>query len=261
MMKELLIKTLKEAGQIQRENFRKAHTIEQKESISSVVTEVDLLCDKKIATLIAEKFPDHNILTEENGFVNKHSKYTWVIDPIDGTSNFAAGISWFGVLVAVLDNKTPLMAGAYLPIDNKLYFAETGKGAFLNGEKLEISKSLLKDSLVSFATDYTDNTEYLNKGIAIYKALINKSRNIRCTNSLLDFMLVAEGRLGAAVNMFTKIWDIASPWLIIKEAGGLLKSLNGSEIDFDLGENALKKNYGVMAGSQDILNEVKAILP
>lgn len=260
-MKELLIKALKEAGQIQRDNFRKPHVIDQKESISSVVTEVDLLCDKEISTLIAEKFPDHNILTEENGFVNKHSKYTWIIDPIDGTSNFAAGIPWFGVLIAVLHNKTPIMAGAYLPIDDKLYFAETGKGAFLNGIELKISSALLKDSLVSFATDYTENIDYLNQGIAIYKSLINKSRNIRCTNSLLDFMLVAEGRLGASVNMFTKIWDIASPWLIVKEAGGFLKSPNNSEIDFDLGENALVRNYGVIAGSNNILNEIKAILP
>jgi len=110
-MKELLISCLKAAGKIQKENFnRKLHN-EQKESISSIVTEVDLLCDKITTDLISQTYHDHTILTEETGLTSHHSKYTWVIDPLHGTSNFAAGIPWFGVLIALFENDLPVLAG------------------------------------------------------------------------------------------------------------------------------------------------------
>jgi len=258
-MKELLISCLKAAGKIQKENFnRKLHT-EQKESICSIVTEVDLLCDKIITDLISQTYPDHTILTEETGLTSHHSKYTWVIDPLHGTSNFAAGIPWFGVLIALFDNDLPVLAGAYLPMDDLLYIAETGKGAFLNNQKLSIPHSLLKNSLAGFAIDYSDDTASVEYGMDIYRLLIKNARNIRCTNSLVDLMMVAEGKLGVAVNLFTKIWDIAAPWLIIKEAGGSLNHLTENEMAFDLSEKGLSKNYPVIAGSMPILSEFNSI--
>jgi myo-inositol-1(or 4)-monophosphatase len=255
-MKEILINALKEAGRIQRENFNKAHQIEQKETISSIVTEVDILCDKIINQLITQAYPLHNILSEESGLSFKHSKYTWVIDPLDGTSNFAAGVPWFGVLIALFENNRPLMAGAYLPVDDKLYFAESGKGAYLNDKRIKLEISKLKNVLVAFSTDYTDDNVFLEKGLEIYRFLIRNARNTRSTNSLVDFMMVAEGKFGGAVNLFTRIWDIAAPWLIIKEAGGLMKYLNGKDLDFELNENAIGKNYPVMTGSLSILKEL-----
>jgi len=84
-----------------------------------------------------EKFPNHNTLGEETGFHNRNSEFTWVIDPLDGTSNFAAGIPWFGVIICVLKNDIPFMTGCFLPVQNEIYFAEKGKGAFRDGEKLK----------------------------------------------------------------------------------------------------------------------------
>ena len=255
-MKEILIRILKDVGRIQCESFRKNHSIEQKESISSIVTEVDLLCDKFISEEIRREFLSHNILTEESGLAFKGSEFTWVIDPLDGTSNFASGISWFGILIALFENSTPILAGAYLPIDDLLYFAESGRGAYLNGERLKIENVSLKNSLFGFAVDYSDDTEFLDYGINLYKVLIKKSRNIRCTNSLVDLMMVADGRMGGTINLFTKIWDIAAPWLIIKESGGNMKDIYDKEIEFDLREKSILKNYPVITGSDSIISEI-----
>ncbi len=258
-MKNVLIKALHEAGRIQRENFNKAHHIEEKESISSIVTEVDFLCDKIITDIIRQEFPLHNFLTEESGLTNNHSRYTWVIDPLDGTSNFAAGVPWFGVLIALFENDLPVLAGAYLPITDQLYIAEAGKGAFLNNRKLVIEDINLKNALFAFSIDYSDDNAFLEKGLDLYRHIIKNARNIRSTNSLVDFMMVAEGKFGGAVNLFTKIWDIAAPWLIIREAGGELKQLFETELSFDLSERGLVKNYPVIAGSFSILAELKNI--
>ena len=129
-----------------------------KESISNIVTEVDLKCDRMISDAITEKFPSHNILTEENGFRTGNSKYTCVIDPLDGTSNFAAGIPWFGVIIALFEDNLPILAGAYLPMDDSTYIAEAGKGAYGNGKKLTIENKdqnypVVTGSL-SFMTDF-----------------------------------------------------------------------------------------------------------
>lgn len=255
-MKKLLISALISAGKVQKDYFRKSYHIEQKESISSIVTEVDFRCDQIISDAIRKDFPDHNILTEESGLTNKHSQYTWVVDPLDGTSNFAVGIPWFGVLIAVFENDVPILAGAYLPIDDLLYIAESGKGASCNGKRLKIENSELKNSLVGFGIDFTDDTNFLDYGLKLYRLLIINVRNIRCTNSLYDFMMFAEGSLGANINMCTKIWDIAAPWLIIREAGGALRDIYNQEIKFELNEKSIYKNYSVMAGSCSILNEI-----
>lgn len=255
-MKELLIGALKSAGKVQKDYFRKSYHIEQKESISSIVTEVDFRCDQIISDAIRKDFPDHNILTEESGLTNKYSQYTWVVDPLDGTSNFAAGIPWFGVLIAVFENDVPILAGAYLPIDDLLYIAESGKGAYRNGKRLKIENSELKNSLVGFAIDYSDDAKFLDYGLNLYRLLIKNARNIRCANSLVDFMMFAEGSLGGNINMCTKIWDIAAPWLIIHEAGGALRDIYNQEIKFELNEQSISKNYSVMAGSCSILNEI-----
>ena len=255
-MKELLFRILREAGQVQKESFRKTHSIDIKESISSVVTEVDLRCDQIISDAIRREFPTHNILTEESGLTDHGSRFTWVIDPLDGTSNFAAGIPWFGVLIAFFENDLPILAGAYLPMHDLLYFAESGKGASLNGISLKIEHAVLRDSLVGFAIDYTEDVGFLNCGMNLYQLLIMNARNVRCTNSLVDLMMVADGSMGGSINMCTKIWDIAAPWLIIRESGGTMRDVYNQELKFELGEKHILQNYSIMAGFIPLLDEI-----
>jgi fructose-1,6-bisphosphatase/inositol monophosphatase family enzyme len=104
--------------------------------------------------------------------------------------------------------------------------------------------------------DFTDNDKVLNGSIAIYRNLVKSVRNIRCTNSLVDFLYVAEGKFGGVINLFTRVWDIAALGLIISEAGGMMKYANGEKIVFILDEKISTANFPVMAGPEEILKEL-----
>ena len=143
------------------------------------MTKADLKSDSIITKVIRDAFPSHNILTEESGFSNKNSRYTWVIDPLDGTSNFAAAIPWFGVLICLFEGNEPILGGAYLPVQDDLYIAMKDKGAYKNGKQVRMDlHNTLKNSLFSFCVDFTDNEAELDKSVAIYKNLVKACRGI-----------------------------------------------------------------------------------
>ena len=191
-LKNTLFEALEAAGKIQLKAFNEDNQIKIKESISNIVTPVDHASEKCIIDIIGQSFPGHNILSEEYGFINNASRYTWVVDPLDGTSNFAAGLPWFGVLIALFKGNEPFMGGAYLPVQNSLYFAEKKRGAFLNNQKIRVCNESLENQLTAFSTDASNDERYLDKGLKIYHFLVNNSRNVRSTNSLIDFMYTAE---------------------------------------------------------------------
>lgn len=257
-MKEILLMALKVAGEELLKQYGTKISSTQKESQSSIVTQADLKSDSIIVKIIRDQCPSHNIISEESGFSNRNSRYTWVIDPLDGTSNFASGIPWFGVIITLLEDEVPVIGGAYLPLNDHLYYAEKGKGCYLNGEPFVMVRSnSLKDSLVSFNVDFTDNESVLNNSLEIYRNLVKAARNIRCTNSLIDFLYVAEGRFGVVINLFTRIWDISALGLIIEEAGGAIRYISGEKIVYKLHEKICEENFAVMAGSEEILRELK----
>jgi myo-inositol-1(or 4)-monophosphatase len=253
-MKTLLITALKVSGEKLLEYFNKPLITRQKESQSSIVTEADIESEKIIINLIREGYPNHNIISEETGFINNNSEYTWIIDPLDGTSNFASGITWFGVLITLFKYDKPIMGGAYLPCEDLLYFAEAGKGAFRNGEILpKLENMALKDSLIAFCIDYTEDIPFLARGMELYRNIVKESRNIRSTNSLIDFIYVAEGKFGGVLNLYTKVWDISGLGLIISEAGGVMKNIDGNEIKYSVGKELAEENFPVVAGSLQII--------
>jgi myo-inositol-1(or 4)-monophosphatase len=260
-MKDTLESALKTSGRVLLEYFNKPVKASQKESQSSIVTEADFASDSVISGIIRKKFPSHNLISEETGFLNNNSEYTWIIDPLDGTSNFASSIPWFGILISLFRKDEPFMGGAYLPVQDILYFAEKGKGAFRNDEPLTMPGNIeSKNSLVAFSLDYTDDEAFLNKGIDIYKYIVRNTRNIRSTNSLIDFVYVAEGKFGGCVNLFTKVWDIAAPLLIIEEAGGEMIDIYGNDISFTISGKLMTKNFPVVTGSKEIVKSLRKIL-
>lgn len=257
-MKDTLITALRTAGTELLRYFGTTMKTTRKESQSSVVTEADLRCDALIVKLITDKFSQHNIISEEGGFINKKSRYTWIIDPLDGTSNFAAGIPWFGVLIALFEDSSPILGGAYLPITDQLFFAEKGKGVTMNDISFSVDKNkTLKNSLVAFAVDFTDDETELNKSLAIYKNIVRSARNTRATNCLIDFLNVSESKFGACINLNTRIWDIAALGLIISEAGGVMKDINGKDVLYSFDDGITKRNFPVMAGTESIIEEIK----
>ncbi len=255
--RETLEMALKEAGKVLLSHYGAEMEARVKESISSVVTEADLAAEKEIISILTEAPGSFNIISEETGFLKYDSEYTWVVDPLDGTSNFAAGLPWFGVIIALLHKETPVLGGMYLPLANDLYLAEQGKGAFKNGEPVRASASeSMEEHLVAYSFDFSDIPGKTESEMEILKKLSRSVRNIRSTNSLVDFCYVADGRLGAALNQSTKIWDIAAPWLLIREAGGEVSDIDGGEIMFQVSENSVNFNYTIVASGSSLHKEL-----
>jgi myo-inositol-1(or 4)-monophosphatase len=254
-MKETLNEALKTGGDVLMKFFNQPLTHKTKESQSSIVTEADYASDLAITGLIRKKHPDHNILSEESGFTDNGSEYTWVVDPLDGTSNFAAGIPWFGVLITLFRGQEPFMGGAFLPITGTSYFTEKGKGAFKNNVPLPgLDNKNLKNSLFAFSVDYTEDLPFLNRGIEIYKYIIKNSRNIRSTNCLFDFLYVAEGKFGGMINLYTRVWDIAGLCLMINETGGVVQNIHGNPIVYNLSQAILTEDFPIVAGNKSVVD-------
>lgn len=246
--KDVLLTALKKGGESLLNYLGSTTKATRKESISSVLTEADLASEKAILEVLSEATGSWNIVTEESGYQNKGSDYTWVVDPLDGTSNFAAGLPWFGVIIALFENEIPVLGGMYLPVDQQLYLTEKGGGATRNGEVISVTAStVLSEHLLSYSFDFNEDQDKTRSEMEIMAKLSRKVRNIRSTNSLVDFCYVADGRLGAALNQTTKIWDIGVPWLMIREGGGKVTDIKGKEINFDLSSEAIQQNYTILA--------------
>ncbi len=241
---------LRRGGEVLLKYFGKVSNIKVKENLSSVVSEADMESDKVIIDLISKDFPDHNIISEESGYIYKGSPITWIVDPLDGTSNFVAGLPWFGVLIAVMKDYVPVAGGAFLPAGKQMYYAEQAEKTRLNGRIIHVSEAqFLKDVLIAYSLDYCENFEDTLKETGIFARLVNNVRNVRATNCLLDLCYTADGRLGAAVNHHEKIWDIAAPWMIIRQAGGMVTDTSGKELDFTVSQENYKKDFPVIASN------------
>jgi myo-inositol-1(or 4)-monophosphatase len=253
-MKQFVTKLVTDAGQLLRERFGRAHNIRRKENVSSIVTEVDLESEALILDRIRHEFPDHNIVAEESGFENRASPWTWVVDPLDGTSNYAAGIPWYGVMIAVLNEAKPVLGAMYLPHDNTLYLAEAGKGATRNDQPIRVSPSdKLEQVLLAYAVDSSRDPHQTQRQVQGFGRLLNLVRNVRATNCLVDFALTADGRLGGCINHSTRIWDIAAPSLILEEAGGKMTTAGGATLDFSPGVDVCDRVYAVL-GANPVLH-------
>ena len=260
-MKQLLHESLHEAGKILLNSFGAISNYSIKENQSNIVTLADIESEKKIISMIKARFPGHNTLGEETGFSYHGSKYTWVVDPLDGTSNFAAGLPWFGIIICVLQDSVPVMAGCFLPIQNQLYFAEKGKGATCNNKKITVSnETSLKNILVAYSIDFSDVPGKTEREAHTIQLLAQNIRNLRSTNCLLDFCYTADGKLGACINQNTKIWDIAGPGLIIEEAGGIISNVEGKPFDYNLNENNYSRNFTVIGSNQSLHGELVKIM-
>ncbi len=259
--REILETALRVGGDVLLEHFGKKGKVVIKESISSVVTEADLASEKAIIEILDRAPVQYNIISEELGYMDRESSYTWVVDPLDGTSNFAAGLPWFGVIIALFRESEPVQGGMYLPMEHQIYFAERGKGAWKNGEPVKTTDSgKLADHLISYSFDFSNNPGKTSQEMELLKRLSSRVRNIRSTNSLIDFCYTVDGRLGGAINQTTKIWDIAATWLLIKEAGGKVTDISGKEIKFDLSARSVNHNYTIVVSGNELYNQLFNII-
>jgi myo-inositol-1(or 4)-monophosphatase len=261
-MKQILTEALTLGGKILIENFGQISNYKIKENQSSIVTKADVDSENAIIQLINSKYPVHNTLGEETGFQDRGSAFTWVIDPLDGTSNFAAGLPWFGVIICLFENSVPVLSGCYLPVQDLLYLAEKGRGATCNGKKIKVSEDTsLKNVLLAYSMDFSEDKRKTEHEAKIIGSLVSNIRNLRSTNSVVDFCFTAEGKLGGCMNQTTKIWDIAGPALLIEEAGGKATDINGNSFDFGMTKENYDRNFTIIAANKtlhgQLLNLVK----
>ena len=259
--KATILDALRTAGHSLLDNFGKKQSINIKESDGSIVTIADIQSETIILGIL-DKHPGHfNIISEECGFIPAGSEFTWVIDPIDGTSNFAAGVPWFGVIIALMRGKIPVQSGMYLPVEDQLYYAEKDGGAWRNDQPIRVSDARrLKDTLLAYSFDHSMDPGKTAAEMELLGRVAARVRNIRSTNSLVDFCYVADGRLGGVINQTTKIWDIAGPSLIIEEAGGSVCDIRKNKLEYDVTEASLSRIYSIVSSAQSVHHELLSLI-
>lgn len=231
---------LQKASKISKDKFGKVSGETKGKDNNQVLTQTDLAIGKFIINEIKKNFPTYNIIDEEAGVIDSKSNFTWVIDPIDGTSNFASGLPHYGIMLGLLHKDIPIAGGVMLPYFNELYLAEKGKGAFCNGKQIHVTseKNLLK-MLVAYGIDgRQDNPEFSRKEGKIIGELVLHIRNLRASGSVYDTMMVAKGKYGGFLSQAGKIWDNVAMHVIIEEAGGIYTDFFGKPMNYT---NALKR--------------------
>jgi myo-inositol-1(or 4)-monophosphatase len=189
---------------------------------------VDKLSEEAIFRIIREQYPDHHILSEEAGEMSSESAYKWIIDPIDGTVNYAHGVPLCCVSIAVEKEGQMLMGAVYNPFLNELFFAEKGLGATLNNQKIAVSGNASLDSaflITGFPYQWEDMD---NDPIQVFSRFVKAGSPVRRLGSAaIDLCWVACGRFDGFWEHNLNAWDAAAGYLIVEEAGGKVTDFNG----------------------------------
>ncbi|MFZ2193367.1 MAG: inositol monophosphatase [Candidatus Moraniibacteriota bacterium] len=260
--KYFIAQSLKEASDVARKSFGKVVGTTKEDDNNQVLTETDLEIGKLLIGKIQAKFPEHNIIDEEAGVVDKKSVFTWVIDPIDGTSNFANGVSLYGIMLGLLRDGIPIAGGIALPNFSEIYVAEKGQGAYCNSEKICITKEDdLKKALVAYNIDgHTEKSEFTRKECSLLAEIILNIRNLRDGGCCYDLAMVASGKYGAHLNRTSKIWDNVAQQIIIEEAGGIYTDFFGNTIDYSNALSRPQDNFTFLASSPTLHEQLLKII-
>jgi|SRR3989344_1933734 len=227
---EVAVKAAKIAGETLEYHFETFLEHELKED-KSIVTKADLDADKIILKEIEDNFPDHNILSEEGGLIDKESDYTWLIDPLDGTTNFARGVPHFSTSIALQKNEEIQVSVVYNPITNSLFHAEKNTGTYWNEEKVKVSEiDSLEKSIIT--TGRARDSKSKEKTLDIYNKLYFKVYSQRIMgSSAIELAWVASGRLESFISVGLKRWDVAGGLLLVTEAGGKVTDFKGEKLN------------------------------
>lgn len=245
-MLKKVIEIATQAGKMMLKGF---HNIEEKTDTSNIVTNMDIEVQDFIIQELKKLLADSSFIAEESESYEEHDGYTWVIDPIDGTMNYAYGYQHSAVSIALLKDNEGIMGVCYNPYLKEVFYAEKGKGAFCNKLPLQVGNQALANGLLVCGTSpyykCIADTTFLNM-----KKLFLKSRDIRRSGSaVLDLCYVAAGRCDAFYEEQLSPWDYAAASVILKEAGGYIHLLHDQVWGY-------AKPIGMIAGNEGIVKEV-----
>jgi myo-inositol-1(or 4)-monophosphatase len=220
------------AGELLRKGFGSQFDISSKPGPHNLVTQYDHKAEEIIISHIKHFFPDHDFLAEESGAHNlKEAPVLWVIDPLDGTTNFAHTIPLFAVSIGAVINNDVKVGVIYLPMMNELYVAEKGQGASLNGVKLSVSKvKVFQHAVVAMGFPYVMNKKAV-RSAELFLEISRKGNPIRDLGSAaVNLAYLAAGRLDAFWNASLQPWDLAAGKLLVEEAGGKITQYDNSPL-------------------------------
>ena len=239
---EFALSIAKSAGKLQLSYFGNISKPKSKSSTIDLVTKADTESEKHIIDNIEQEYPDHSIISEEYGQTIKDDTYTWIIDPLDGTTNFVRNLPIFAVSIALLKYNRVICGVVYNPAANKCFYAEKNKGSYLNDIEIRTTScSTLSDSLLATGFPYIRDDRFI-KSFDIFKDFYQSTRGIRRLGSAaLDLCFTAMGRFDGFYEYELKTWDICAGLLIVKEAGGLVSDWDGSKYSLS-GKRILASN-------------------
>jgi myo-inositol-1(or 4)-monophosphatase len=234
---EDVIKAARAGGAIVKQYFGELLEAEQKTSPRDLRTKADIESEQAILAALQQSFPSVNIYAEETGRIDKQSEYTFVVDPLDGTSNFVLGIPDFAVSIGLLKGNEAILGVIYNPILDQIYSAEKGKGAYLNGNRIRVNnKADITHATVSYTCGYNTTTDYSLQLIGKLRELGIK-RLIDNWAPAYDYCLLASGRIEVVISKEGDLEDYVAAKVIVSEAGGKItgfdnNSVNGTDPDF-----------------------------
>ncbi len=239
-----MIKAAKSGGRIVEKYFGKQLALVEKSSAADFKTKADVESEAAILKILTTReFQGYGIFSEENSLKDKKSDRRFIVDPLDGTNNFVLGIPFFSIVIALLRDEEVIYAVIYNPIADSVYYAQKGKGAFLNGKKIRASRESKQERItVSYSTNYLQLRERVG---GILKELFDRNfkRVLVNWSPALDLCLLASGKTEAVVNDNNEIYDFAAGKLIAAEAGALITDFKGNkESNNDISSTFLASN-------------------
>ncbi len=254
------IEAAREAGVILRNHFGKLRHIEFKDSRNvDIVTEADKASEARIIELIRRKYPKHSILAEEGGTYGGESDYRWIIDPLDGTTNYSHGLWLYSISIALVRKNETIAGVVYCPSTNELFSAEKGGGAFLNGQPIRVSDvaDIERSCIVTgFPYNVRENPDYCHERFVAFLQRVQALR--RFGSAALDAAFLASGRLDGFWEVALKPWDKAAGELLITEAGGRVTNFDGGPHDL-YGPQLLASNGLIHSQMVDILQSATSL--
>ncbi len=249
-MLNIAVRAARAAGNIIAKNLGETHSFDVSEKRKDdLVTSIDKECEKTIVSVLHKAYPDHNIMGEEGGLVhkNENSEFTWIIDPIDGTTNFVKGIPHVAVSIGLMQNNKNMVGVVFNPMTNEMFIASRGDGASLNGRRIRVSDLTSTDGAIIATAPPVRYRERMNAYMGIFHKVVDNCADIRRSGSAaLDLCYVAAGRYDAYFEQGLKVWDFCAGELIVREAGGIVTDFVGSP----------EKNGNIVAGNPKIVQSL-----
>ena len=240
----------RQVGQMQKENLgRRDLVMNRKSSSIDMVTEIDKRSETMIVDFLRREYPDHAILAEESGASGQESEYRWVIDPLDGTTNYAQGLPIFAISIALEHRGDPLLGVVYAPATGEMFSAIRGQGAYCNGKRLQVAqKTELAECVLATGFPYDIATHPVNN-VDYFVSMATKTRAVRRMGAAAyDLAGVASGVFDGFWELCLSPWDVAASVLFVQEAGGIVVPFRND------------RKISIVAGNQTISAQIMSVL-